>query len=127
VPVLVRPATPDRWNDVVSVFGRRGNDPSWCWCQLFLRSPDAGSETGEPKPDNRNALRREISQAAVAPGLLAYVGDRPVGWTRGGLRHLYRDHGHVRRRRIHRGRTHLPQQTGDAARAVIETSIALGA
>jgi hypothetical protein len=21
---------------VVAVFGRRGNDPGWCWCRRFL-------------------------------------------------------------------------------------------
>ena len=31
--------------------------------------------------DNRQALRQEITDAAVAPGLIAYVDARPVGWT----------------------------------------------
>jgi GNAT superfamily N-acetyltransferase len=39
-----------------------------------------------PKPDNRDALREEIAQAVVPPGLLAYVDDQPVGWTRIGPR-----------------------------------------
>ena len=55
--VQVRPATPDRWSDLVTVFGRRGEDPSWCWCRLFLRP--ATGEASEPT-DNRDALRREI-------------------------------------------------------------------
>lgn len=67
-------------------FGRRGDDPSWCWCQLFLRSANSESEKVKPKPDNRNALRQEIAQAVVPPGLLVYVDDRPVGWTRVGPR-----------------------------------------
>jgi GNAT superfamily N-acetyltransferase len=86
VSLEVRPATPDRWNDLATVFGRRGEDPSWCWCQLFLRSAPSGSATAEPVPDNREALRQEIADAAVPPGLLAYVDDHPVGWTRVGPR-----------------------------------------
>jgi GNAT superfamily N-acetyltransferase len=82
--VQVRPATPDRWSDLVAVFGRRGEDPSWCWCRLFLRP--ATGEASEPTPDNRDALRREITRAARPPGLLAYVDDHPVGWTRVGPR-----------------------------------------
>jgi hypothetical protein len=31
-------------------------------------------------------LRREIADAEVPPGLVAYVDDRPVGWTRVGPR-----------------------------------------
>jgi GNAT superfamily N-acetyltransferase len=81
--VQVRPATPDRWSDLVTVFGRRGKDPSWCWCRLFLRP--ATCEASEPA-DNRDALRREITHAALPPGLLAYAGDHPVGWTRVGPR-----------------------------------------
>ena len=80
--IEVRPATPDRWDDVVSAFGRRGADPSWCWCQRFLGTRD---QTG-PTPTNREALRAEVAAAAVAPGLIAYVDDRPVGWSRVGPR-----------------------------------------
>ena len=84
--VQVRPATPDRWNDLVRVFGRRGDDPSWCWCRIFLDSATSESATSKPRPDNREALRQEIVDAPVAPGLLAYVENQPVGWTRVGPR-----------------------------------------
>ncbi|MHB1738589.1 MAG: GNAT family N-acetyltransferase [Actinomycetes bacterium] len=82
----MQPATADRWDDLVTVFGRRGEDPSWCWCQLFLGS---GADLPAPaggRPDNRSALRQEITHAALPPGLIAYVDDRPVGWTRVGPR-----------------------------------------
>jgi GNAT superfamily N-acetyltransferase len=87
--VVVRPATPDRWDDVVKVFGRRGEDPSWCWCQLFLR-PVTPEATGPAKaPDNRRSLEQEIARATVPPGLLAYADEQPVGWTRVGPRSGY--------------------------------------
>ena len=86
MPVQVRPATADRWSDLVRVFGRRGEDPSWCWCQLFLGSSTSDSAATGPGPDNRGALCQEIIHAAVPPGLLAYVKDQPVGWTRVGPR-----------------------------------------
>jgi GNAT superfamily N-acetyltransferase len=79
VSIEVIPATPDRWGDVVATFGRRGDNPSWCWCRRFLRDP-------EPSGDNREALRTEIALAEVPPGLLAYVDGQPVGWTRVGPR-----------------------------------------
>jgi GNAT superfamily N-acetyltransferase len=68
------PATPERWDDVVTAFGRRGTDPSWCWCQRFLDPVPSG--------DNRQALQREVTTASVPPGLIAYVDGVPVGWTR---------------------------------------------
>lgn len=84
--VRVRPATADRWSDLVTVFGRRGEDPSWCWCRLFLDSGAREPGAPQPKPHNREALRQEITDAAVPPGLIAYVDGRPVGWTRVGPR-----------------------------------------
>jgi len=70
----VLPATKDRWDDVVACFGRRGNDPAWCWCQRFIgASPDG---------DNRAALHRQITAAEVPVGLVALAGQHPVGWTR---------------------------------------------
>jgi GNAT superfamily N-acetyltransferase len=83
--VEVRPATPDRWNDIVSVFGRRGADPSWCWCQRLLR-PVARESVALESPNNRDALCHEIAHAAVPPGLIAYVDGQPAGWTRVGPR-----------------------------------------
>ena len=73
----MHPATPDRWDDIVGAFGRRGDDPSWCWCQHFIRPATT---------DNREALHQEIRGATLSPGLIAYVDDRPVGWTRVGPR-----------------------------------------
>jgi GNAT superfamily N-acetyltransferase len=84
--IAVHPATPDRWDDVVTVFGRRGDDPSWCWCRLFLGSPTSEPSKSDLRADNREALRQELTHAAIPPGLLAYVDDRPVGWTRVGPR-----------------------------------------
>jgi GNAT superfamily N-acetyltransferase len=76
--IQIAPSTPERWDDVVAAFGRRGEDPSWCWCQRFLDRSGQGTAVR----DNREALRHEISTASVPPGLIAYVDARPVGWTR---------------------------------------------
>jgi GNAT superfamily N-acetyltransferase len=85
MPIDVRPATADRWSDLIAVFGRRGEDPSWCWCQLFLRSAAAPHPAGHAAPDNRDALHQQIKRAVVPPGLIAYVDDHPAGWTRAGF------------------------------------------
>lgn len=86
MPVDVHPVTAERWDDVVEVFGRRGQDPAWCWCQRFLRAPTGTPATSAGERDHRSALQREVAGASVPPGLLAYVGGRPVGWTRVGPR-----------------------------------------
>jgi GNAT superfamily N-acetyltransferase len=85
--ISIRPATAERWEDVVSVFGRRGQSPSWCWCRTFLE-PGAPID-GEGHPDNRAALAQEVAFGAVPPGLIAYLDERPVGWSRVGPRYLF--------------------------------------
>jgi GNAT superfamily N-acetyltransferase len=89
MPIEVHPATAARWTDLVAVFGRRGEDPSWCWCSVFLRPRAAESQVPGAAPDNRRALRQEITQAAVPPGLIAYVDGQPAGWTRVGPRSAF--------------------------------------
>src|SRR5689334_9906670 len=76
--ITTTPVTLRQWDDVVTVFGRRGNDPTWCWCRRFLDPPD---DVEDPS-DNRNALRAEIAAALVAPGLIGYFDGVPCGWTR---------------------------------------------
>lgn len=75
--VSIEAATADRWDDVAAVMGSRG-DPSRCWCQYFR------SETGpfaiEDRDGNREAMRHQLTTATVPHGLVAYDGERPVGW-----------------------------------------------
>lgn len=78
--VDVRPATAERWDDVATLFGRRGGGASSCWCQVFVGTGEAAA------PNKRDALHGEIADAVVAPGLIAYVDGHPVGWTRVGPR-----------------------------------------
>nr|WP_081744847.1 GNAT family N-acetyltransferase [Arthrobacter sp. H14] len=73
VSPIIHPITPERWDDLVLVFGRRALDPDSCWCQRFRDHDDTS---------NRNALHDEVERAVVPIGLLAYVDGRPVGWAR---------------------------------------------
>lgn len=72
VTISTLPATPERWDDLVAVFGRRGDDPGWCWCQRFMK----------PSTDNRESLCSEVRSSSVPPGVLAFVDGTPAGWSR---------------------------------------------
>ena len=73
----VHPVTPDRWEDMVDLFerqGPRGGTPpaAWCWCMWWRdRSHDG--------PRNKAAMAGIVASGRK-PGLLAYLGRRPVGW-----------------------------------------------
>jgi GNAT superfamily N-acetyltransferase len=71
-----RPLTPDRWPDLVTLFGTRGACAGcWCtWWRLSTAEFRAGQGDG-----NRRRQERYV-KAGHVPGLLAYAGDGPVGW-----------------------------------------------
>lgn len=73
VTVRVRPMTSGRWPDLEHVFAARAGRADSCWCQRFR---------AHEEQDNRTALRREVVTSAVPIGLVGYVDDEAVGWTR---------------------------------------------
>jgi GNAT superfamily N-acetyltransferase len=72
----IHPLTPDRWDDLVTVFDRPG-DPKGCWC-MFYRVPSRDFERlwGQ----GARAAFREVVADGPPPGLLAYRDGIPVGW-----------------------------------------------
>jgi GNAT superfamily N-acetyltransferase len=69
-------ATPDRWADLETLFGKPGACGE-CWCMYWRLAPKdwtAGKEGG-----NRTALAALVS-SGPPPGILAYDGGTPVGW-----------------------------------------------
>lgn len=71
--IRVELAAASRWDDVVEAFGPGASRATSCWCQRFRRHEEQS---------NRDALQREVVDSAVPVGLLAYLDDRPVGWSR---------------------------------------------
>jgi len=72
----IRPATADRWADLVALFGA-GGASSGCWCMWFRVAPKIWSANGNA--GNRAALESHVAQGRQ-PGLLACAGGQPVGW-----------------------------------------------
>ena len=74
--VQVRPLTAETWDALAELF-REGGDPRWCWCQYWrLRSKDMGAAK---VPQLRERLH-EQALSTEPPGLVAFDGDRAVGW-----------------------------------------------
>ena len=68
--------TPDRWDDLEKLFGKRGACGG-CWCMWWkLKRSEWSRQKGE---GNRKAFKKIVVSGAV-PGLLAYAGREPVGW-----------------------------------------------
>jgi len=74
--IEIHPLTPERWSDLVALFGERGACGG-CWC-MWWRLPR--SEFDARKGASNRAAFRRIVAGGREPGLLAYRGGRPVGW-----------------------------------------------
>jgi GNAT superfamily N-acetyltransferase len=72
----IHPATPDRWDDLVSVFDGRG-DPAKCWCAFWYLSNKACKDGWGD--GNRHVLKTRVA-GDRPPGVLAYVDGMPAGW-----------------------------------------------
>ena len=80
--IRVVPANEAPWEDIEVVFGRRGTAPV-CWCQRYKL---ARGEAFGNVPREERAMRMRVQTNADHPvagttsGLVAYLGDEPVGW-----------------------------------------------
>ncbi len=71
----------DRFDDLVECLGDAGGA---CWCMSYrMSATDYGRHSGEDLPaeaERRADLMRIRCASTPAPGVLAYVGGKPVGW-----------------------------------------------
>jgi GNAT superfamily N-acetyltransferase len=82
----VVPLTSETW-DALALMFREGGDPRWCWCQYWrLRSKDFGALK---VPQLRGRLHAQATGSEAPPGLVAFEGDRAVGWVSLGPREDY--------------------------------------
>jgi GNAT superfamily N-acetyltransferase len=74
--MICRPLTPDRWPDFVRLFGEHGVGGG-CWCMGWrLQKQQYLRQKGEP---NKRAMHALVD-GGCTPGLIAYLGEVPVGW-----------------------------------------------
>ena len=72
----VKPLTGETWDALAELF-REGGDPRWCWCQHWrLRSKDMAAAK---VPQLRERLLDQAT-STEPPGLVAFDGERAVGW-----------------------------------------------
>jgi GNAT superfamily N-acetyltransferase len=75
--VTFHPLTPDRWDDLVDLFGPERGACAGCWCMWpRIRQVEFRSLT---KLERRNCFRQLVHNGPP-PGLLAYAGSLPIGW-----------------------------------------------
>lgn len=70
------PATPERWTDLETLFGKNGANAG-CWCMFWRLERAMFKKT---KGEGNHQLLKQIVEADDQPGILAYDGQRAVGW-----------------------------------------------
>jgi GNAT superfamily N-acetyltransferase len=73
--LTIRPLTPSLWPALEDLFGK-GGASNGCWCMYWRIGPEYHKR---PREKNKSALRR-IVKKGPPPGLLAFDGDRAIGW-----------------------------------------------
>lgn len=81
----IYPVTPDRWEDLVELFGSRGAC-SGCWC-MYWRLSRKDFQAGQG--DGNRGLLKSLVDAIQMPGLLAYLDGKAVGWCSIGPRRVF--------------------------------------
>ncbi len=80
----IQPVTSERWADLESLFGPHGVYGCWCmWWRLSRAEFEAHSKA------ERREQMKAIVEADAVPGLLAYAGEKPVGWISLGPRPVF--------------------------------------
>jgi GNAT superfamily N-acetyltransferase len=80
--ISVVPANEASWDDLQTVFGRRG-DPSRCHCQRFkMRPGESWASVGAEELAFRLRAQADCGhpESATTSGLVAYLDGEPVGW-----------------------------------------------
>lgn len=79
---IFKPVTPENWADLESLFGPRGACAG-CWC-MYWRVPRKEFTKNQGEPFRQGM--KSLVEGGTVPGLLAYEGERPVGWISVGKR-----------------------------------------
>jgi GNAT superfamily N-acetyltransferase len=73
--LTIRPLTPDLWSALEDLFGK-GGASNGCWCMYWR----IGSAYHQQARENNRSAFRQIVTHGPPPGLLAFDGERAVGW-----------------------------------------------
>ena len=80
--LIVREATPERFEDIEAIFDSRGCSVArGCWCMFYRRTgPPAPLPKGVKRSAANRAALKSLVDSGKPPGLIGYRGKTPVGW-----------------------------------------------
>jgi GNAT superfamily N-acetyltransferase len=88
----VYPLTPERWDDLVKLFGKSGAYGN-CWCMWFRIS---GKEFNSLSGSKKKQMLKDLVDSGNPPGLLGYRDKEPIAWISLGSREDFKRLGRSR-------------------------------
>ena len=86
----VRPLTPQRWDDLVTLFaGRGGSQVRGCWCMYYRRSGRADVPPGVTAAQHNRRELKALVDGGTVPGLIGYRAGTPIAWISFGPREQF--------------------------------------
>ena len=86
----IQPLTPQRWDDLVTLFERPGCSVArGCWCIFYRESGKAVVPKNLSLREARKRSLKKLVDRGVVPGLLGYRDGQPIGWVSLGPRDEY--------------------------------------
>ena len=86
----IQPLTPQRWDDLVTLFERPGcSIPRGCWCMFYRESGRTLVPEGSSARETRKRALKALADRGAVPGLIGYRDGRPIGWVSLGPREDY--------------------------------------
>lgn len=87
----IEPLTPERWNDLVELFGRPGASIArQCYCMAYRHSGKRELPVGLTYSEANKRELKALVDRGVVPGLIGYRDGQPIGWISLGPRADYR-------------------------------------
>lgn len=80
-----KPLTPERWPDLVKLFGEKGACGG-CWC-MWWRLPR--SQFNQQKGEANKKAFKKIVESGARPGIIAYYKSEPIAWCAFAPRDVY--------------------------------------
>jgi GNAT superfamily N-acetyltransferase len=75
--ISFKPVTGDEWLDFESLFEKEPGPQQGCWCMYWrIRRSKSQAQFGA---GNKEAFKKLVCSGRI-PGVLAYLGERPIGW-----------------------------------------------
>ncbi|MEM7776909.1 MAG: GNAT family N-acetyltransferase [Pseudomonadota bacterium] len=102
----IHPLTPERWDDLVQLFGPERGAYGGCWCMYWRHDGTQRAFHEGDRAERKRQFEEIVRTDARPPGLIAYADALPVGWVAVGPRDAFPRFNKTKASRLEDGAPH---------------------